>query len=121
MDSKAFEIEFQLRGSVASGYQAGTVAIEPGTVTVSGPVDQVSQIAKAAVVLEVNELSEQYAGNLPITLFNAQGEELLDLEVTLDTEFVYVVLPVVVVKEIALSVKLVAGGGAIEENADYKI
>ena len=121
LDSKAFEIEFQLRGSVASGYQAGTVAIEPGTVTVSGPVDQVSQIAKAAVVLEVNELSEQYAGNLPITLFNAQGEELLDLEVTLDTEFVYVVLPVVVVKEIALSVKLVAGGGAIEENADYKI
>ena len=121
LDSKLFNIEFQLRGSVADGYQAGTVAIEPGTVTVSGPVDQVSQVAKVAAVLEVNELSEQYTGNLPLTLFNAKGEELSDLEVTLDTESVYVVLPVVVVREIELTVKLVPGGGATDDNASFKI
>ena len=121
LDTKVFDIEFSLRGSVASGYQAGTVAIEPESVTVSGPVDQVSQIAKVAAVLEVSELSEQYAGNLPLTLYNAKGEVLRDLEVTLDTEAVYVVLPVVVVKEIDLSVKLIDGGGAKQENAVYKI
>ena len=121
LDSKTFDIEFQLRGSVAPGYQAGTVAIEPSTITVSGPVDQVSQIAKAAAVLEVSELSEQYTGNLPITLFNAKGEELRDLEVTMDIESVYVVLPVVVVREIDLTVKLVAGGGATDKNAEFKI
>ena len=121
LDSKVFPIDFSLRGSVANGYQAGTVAIEPETVTISGPVDQVSQIAKVAAVLEVNDLSEQYAGNLPLTLYNAKGEVLRDLEVTLDSESVYVVLPVVVVKEIDLSVKLVDGGGAKQENAVYKI
>lgn len=121
LDSKVFNIDFSLRGSVANGYQAGTVAIEPETVTISGPVDQVSQIAKVAAVLEVNQLSEQYAGNLPLTLYNAKGEVLKDLEVTLDTESVYVVLPVVVVKQIDLSVKLIDGGGAKQENAAYKI
>ena len=121
LDSKVFNIDFRLMGSVASGYQAGTVAIEPETVTISVPVDQVSQISKVAAVLEINELSEQYAGNLPLTLYNAKGEELVDLEVTLDTESVYVVLPVVVVKEIDLSVKLIDGGGAKRENTVYKI
>ena len=72
-------------------------------------------------MLEINELSEQYAGNLPLTLYNAKGEELVNLEVTLDTESVYVVLPVVVVKEIDLSVKLIDGGGAKRENTVYKI
>ena len=121
LDSKVFPIEFTLRGSVAAGYQAGTVAIEPETVTVSGPVDQVSQIAKVAAILEVKDLSQQYTGNLPLTLYNAQGEVLKDLEVTLDTESVYVVLPVVVVKQIDLSVKLIDGGGATAQNATYRI
>ena len=121
LDSKVFNIDFSLRGSVAKGYQAGTVAIEPETVTISGPVDQVSQVAKVAAVLEVNELSEQYAGNLPLTLYNAKGEVLKDLVVTLVTESVYVVLPVVVVKEIDLSVNLIDGGGAKQENTVYKI
>ena len=121
LDSKVFNIDFSLRGSVASGYQAGSVAIEPATVTISGPVDQVSQISKVAAVLEVNQLSEQYTGNLPLTLYNAKGEVLKDLEVTLDTESVYVVLPVVVVREIDLSVKLIDGGGAKQGNAIYRI
>lgn len=121
LDSKIFPVEFQLRGSVQEGYQAGTATLSPETVTVSGPVDQVSQVAKVAAVLEVNELAEQYAGNVPLTLFNAKGEVLEDLEVTLDAESVYVVLPVVVIREIDLTVNLVSGGGATEKNATYKI
>lgn len=121
LDSKVFPVEFRLVGSVADGYQAGTAAISPEMVTVSGPVDQVSQIAKVAAVLEVSELSEEYSGNLPLSLFNAKGELLEDLEVTMDTESVYVVVPVVVIREIDLTVKLVDGGGATEKNASYKI
>lgn len=121
LDSKVFPVEFRLVGSVADGYQAGTAAISPEMVTISGPVDQVSQIAKVAAVLEVNELSEEYSGNLPLTLFNAKGEKLEELEVTMDTDSVYVVVPVVVIREINLTVNLVSGGGATDENAVYKI
>ena len=121
LDSKIFPVEFQLSGSVAEGYQVDTAAIEPETVTVSGPVDQVSQIARVVAKLEVNELSEQYTGSLPLVLYNAKGEELKDLEVSLDADSVYVVLPVVVIREISLSVKMIPGGGADESNAVYKI
>ena len=121
LDAKIFTVEFQLSGSVAEGYQAGTAAIEPGIVTISGPVDQVSQVARVVAKLEVNELSEQYVGSLPLTLYNSKGEELKDLEVTMDAESAYVVLPVVVIRDIDLSVKLISGGGANEANASYKI
>src|SRR5699024_4912272 len=54
-------------------------------------------------------------------LLDGDGNELTDLEVTLDTESVYVVLPVVVVKEIPLTVNVVPGGGATEDDAKISI
>lgn len=121
LDSKVFPIEFQLHGSVAKGYQAGTAAISPETVNISGPVDQVSQIDKVVAALEISELSEQYSGNLPLRLYDAYGEELTDLDVNLESESVYVVLPVVVVKKVELTVNFLDGGGATEEDVKYVI
>ena len=118
--TKTFEVEFQLKGKVAKGYQAGTPAVNPETVVVSGAVEQVSRVAKVAAILENENLNERFAGDLPLTLLDASGEVLEDLEVTLDTE-VYVVLPVVVVKEISLTVNFLAGGGATEDDIRYKI
>ena len=119
--TKTFEVEFQLKGKVAKGYQAGTPAVNPETVVVSGAVEQVSRVAKVAAILENENLNERFAGDLPLTLLDASGEVLEDLEVTLDTESVYVVLPVVVVKEIPLTVNFLAGGGATEDDIRYKI
>ena len=119
--TKTFEVEFQLKGKVAKGYQAGTPAVNPETVVVSGAVEQVSRVAKVAAILENENLNERFAGDLPLTLLDASGEVLEDLEVTLDTESVYVVLPVVVVKEITLTVNFLAGGGATEDDIRYKI
>ena len=121
LESRTFTVEFQLQGSVAEGYQAGTAAISPETVTVSGPIEQVNRIARVVAILEATDLSQQYAGNLPLTLLDSSGEELTDLEVTLSAEYAYVVLPVVVVKEVDLTVEVIPGGGATEENATVRI
>lgn len=107
LESRTFTVEFQLQGSVAEGYQAGTAAISPETVTVSGPIEQVNRIARVVAILEATDLSQQYAGNLPLTLLDSSGEELTDLEVTLSAEYAYVVLPVVVVKEVNLTVEVI--------------
>lgn len=115
--TNTFEVEFQLDGQVADGYQMGTPAIEPERVTVSGPVEQVNKIAHVVAVLESEELSEQFSGDLPLTLWDAEGNELTDLEITLNTETAYVVVPVVVVKEVPLSVEVKAGGGATPQDA----
>ena len=115
--TNTFEVEFQLDGQVADGYQMGTPAIEPERVTVSGPVEQVNKIAHVVAVLESEELSEQFSGDLPLTLWDAEGNELTDLEITLNTETAYVVVPVVVVKEVPLTVEVKAGGGATPQDA----
>ena len=57
--TQTFDVEFQLKGSVAKGYQAGTAVLSPETVTVSGSVDQVSQVAKVVAILEEEELDER--------------------------------------------------------------
>lgn len=105
-------IEFQLQGSVAKGYQAGTPTIEPSSVTISGSVEQVNRVARAVVVLEAKELKEKYTGDLPIKLLDSSGDELKDLDAEVSCDTAYVVYPIVVVKEIPLTVNIVAGGGA---------
>lgn len=109
-------VEFRFEGSVAKGYQAGTPTIDPVNVTISGAVEQVNRVARAVVVLEAKDLKEQYTGDLPIRLLDANGDELKDLEVELSSKTAYVVYPIVVVKEIPLTVNIIAGGGATKEN-----
>lgn len=114
-------VEFQLRGQVADGYQMGTPAIEPSTVVVSGPVEDVSKVAKAVAYLDDENLDERYAGDLPLTLLDSQGNVLEDLEVTLDSKTAYVVVPVVVVEDIPLAVNVLPGGGATVNDAKIEI
>lgn len=119
--SQSFDVEFQLDGRVAPDYQMGTPAIEPKSVVVSGPVEQVSQVAKVAAVLKAGELSERFAGDLPLTPLDKQGNPLTGLEITLSAETAYVVVPVVVTKEVPLTVNVLPGGGATEKDAKVDI
>ena len=119
--SKSFAVEFQLEGRVAKGYQMGTPAIEPETVMVSGPVEQVNRVAKVAAILQDGELDERFAGDLPLTALDSQGRPLADLEVTLSAETAYVVVPVVVTKSVELTVDVQDGGGAREEDAKVEV
>lgn len=121
LSTKSFPVEFQLKGQVAEGYQAGTAAINPETVMVSGPVEQVAQVSKVVAILEDENLDERFAGDLPLTLLDAEGEELTGLEVMLDSTSAYVVVPVVVVKEIPLTVNVLPGGGATGDDAEILI
>lgn len=115
--SKTFDIRFKLEGKVAGEYQMGTPAIEPEKVVVSGPVEQVNQVDQVEAVLRTEELSERFAGDLELVPVDKQGRSLADLELTLSAETAYVVVPVVMTKEVPLTVNLLPGGGATEEDA----
>lgn len=115
--SKTFDIRFRLEGNVAGEYQMGTPAIEPAEVVVSGPVEQVNQVDRVEAVLRTAELSERFAGDLELVPVDKQGRSLADLELTLSAETAYVVVPVVMTKEVPLTVNLLPGGGATEDDA----
>ena len=119
--TSSFNVEFQLKGTVADGYQAGTPAINPETVVVSGPAEQVSRVKKVVAVLETEDLDQRFAGDLPLILLDENGEQITDAEVTLDSPTAYVVLPVVVVKDVPLTVNFQSGGGATTDDITYEI
>ena len=119
--TSSFNVEFQLKGTVADGYQAGTPAINPETVVVSGPAEQVSRVKKVVAVLETENLDQRFAGDLPLVLLDENGEQITDAEVTLDSPTAYVVLPVVVVKDVPLTVNFQPGGGATIDDITYEI
>lgn len=119
--SDTFQIQPVLKGSVASGYQAGEFIVEPENVLISGTREKVDQIDRVQVVLEQKELKESFAGELPLRLLDADGKELDHSDLRFTIQRAYVVLPVVVVKEIPLSVEILEGGGAAEKNVKYEI
>lgn len=119
--TSSFNVEFQLKGTVADGYQAGTPAINPETVVVSGPAEQVSRVKKVVAVLETEDLDQRFAGDLPLILLDENGEQITDAEVTLDSPTAYVVLLVVVVKDVPLTVNFQPGGGATIDDITYEI
>ena len=119
--TSSINVEFQLKGTVADGYQAGTPAINPETVVVSGPAEQVSRVKKVVAVLETEDLDQRFAGDRPLILLVEKGEQITDAEVTLDSPTAYVVLPVVVVKDIPLTVNFQPGGGATIDDITYEI
>lgn len=119
--SKSFDVQFQLDGRVAGDYQMGIPAVEPERVVVSGPVEQVNQVDKVVATLKTEELSERFAGDLPLTPLDKQGKALTDLELTLSADTAYVVVPVVVTKKVDLTVNILAGGGAAAEDAVVRI
>jgi len=119
LSTRTLPVEFVLNGNVAKGYQMGTAAINPEHVVISGALEQVNQVARVVAILERNDLKERFAGDLPLTLLDASGEEIEDLDVTLDIDYAYVVVPVVVVKEIPLTANFLLGGG-VNSDADYE-
>lgn len=119
--TSTFNVDFRLDGQVAEGYQMGTPSIEPVTVTVSGSAEEVSQVAKVVAVLQNENLDQRFAGDLPLTLLDSQGNPLTDLNVTLSSDTAYVVVPVVVEKEVKLTVNFQNGGGATVDDITYDI
>ncbi len=115
--TKTAPVEFRLDGQVAQGYQMGTPAIEPVSVVVSGPVEQVNQVHTVAAILKQEKLDERFAGDLPLIPLDEKGEPLDDLEITLSSDTAYVVVPVVVERQGDLAVEILPGGGAVEADA----
>ncbi len=119
--TNTFDVGFRLDGQIAKGYQMGIPVIEPTTVVVSGAVEEVNKIAKVEAVLKHENMSERFAGDLPLVLLDSQGNQLTDLEVTMSTDTAYVVVPIVVDQTVKLTVGFQAGGGATSGDISYKI
>lgn len=115
-EAKDVPVKAELLGSIAKGFQLGDIAVTPSTVSISGQQELVNKVAYVKVILTQQEMNTTYTGDLPFVYIGTDGEELTDLNVTCSTETIHVTYPIVVVKEIPLTVSILPGGGAKAEN-----
>ncbi len=115
-ETKEVPIKAEFAGSVAEGHQLGDITVTPAVISIAGQQEMVNQVAYAKVILTQESMETTYTGDLPFVYIGADGKELTDLNVTSNVNTVHVTYPIVIVKEIPLTVSIVPGGGATAEH-----
>lgn len=119
--TRSVEIRGDFTGSVAEGYQAERFLFSPSSLELSGPASVMDKISHALVTLDRKGMKESFSGNLPYELIDDDGNPLVSSQIESTVDTVYAVFPVVVTREVPLSVEWVAGGGATEEDISFQI
>ncbi|MBR1781789.1 MAG: hypothetical protein IJ751_10360 [Oscillospiraceae bacterium] len=123
MTSKTLDIQGEFIGSAVEGAicDDSSFQFEHSTITLSGERSLLDQVVSAVVVLDAEDLSSTWTGELDIQLRDADGNPVDASAFTCDITSTYTVFSVKVTKEIPLSVNLLDGGGATEEDVDAVI
>lgn len=117
--TRSVEIRGVFTGSVAKGYQAGEFAFQPAAVEISGEEAAVGQVAYAQVTVNRKDLSESVREDMSYVLVGQDGEVLENTGLTVTPATVNVSLPVVMVKEVPLTVDFTPGGGVDGEDEKH--
>lgn len=110
------EIRGSFVGSVAEGFSAEPMIFEPSTVTISGAASQINQVAYAYIEIDRDNVDKTIEFDSSYVLVDKDGNEMVDSNIVKTPETVLVTLPITATKELPLSVDLVYGAGATEEN-----
>ena len=117
-------VKLNWTGSMKEGFLFDTenVVIEPRSVTVSGPAEEIAKIAECEVDYDVTSLEDSVVETVPLSFRDAEGEtlELSELITVSDTQ-ASVTLPVLRTKTLSLKLELREGGGVTAENAEITL
>ena len=119
--TKPVEVRGDFEGSVEEGYMLEPIVYEPATIQVSGPEEVVSHISCAYVVLDRENLARTVTGAVGYTLLDYENKAVDLQELSVDVSEVRYTIPIVMVKDVVLTVDLIEGGGARETNAVVEI
>lgn len=117
--TKNVDIRGVFTGSVAKGYQAGEFTFQPAGIEISGEEAAVGRVAFAQVTVNRKDLSESVREDMSYVLIGQDGEVIEDESLTVTPATVNVSLPVVMVKEVPLTVDFTPGGGVTGEDQEH--
>lgn len=115
--TKNITVKGVFEGSVADHYKVEALEFDPASITVSGPVSEVSQISCAWVSVQQENAQRTITFDSNYTFVDDNGEPLQLRYTEASALAISVTLPIVEVKEVPLAMNIIAGGGAKEENA----
>lgn len=120
--TKTVQVRGSFDGSPAEGYTAEKPVFEPATITISGPDAYLKNISYAWVTFGQNNVSSTYSEETVFTLMNENGEECArNSYMQFSTETVVATLPIMEVKDVPLTVNIIPGAGATEENVKITV
>ncbi|MBR5115228.1 MAG: hypothetical protein IK101_08050 [Oscillospiraceae bacterium] len=117
LSSKPVPVYGLLNGGAADGYMVKQLEFSPASVTVSGPEEVIAQIHHANVVVDRENLNKTITESRTFELVDKDGQPVVSGEVETDVNLIEVTVPIVMYKEIPLSIDIIEGGGAKESNA----
>ena len=116
LNTKTVPVRGSFDGSLADGYTAESIVFEPDVITLTGPESYLKDISYAWVSFAADDVSTTYSEQTTYTLMTEDGEEAVAEGVTASDDMVTATLPILEIKDVALTVNLVYGSGATEEN-----
>lgn len=117
--SKTVPVEIRYNGALAEDFVADKENIELNVeeITVAGPKSVVNQITAAVITLDLEGRSESISDNFTYTLCDAEGKPVDAKLIVTNVAEVNLTLRIMRVKEIALTLNVVEGGGATAQTS----
>ncbi|MBO5317900.1 MAG: hypothetical protein J6A74_05615, partial [Oscillospiraceae bacterium] len=121
--SKTVPVVPVYEGTVPEGFIADkeNCALDYEEIQISGPARVIAQIAEARVRVELEGKNESINESLAYTLCNKDGAPVDVAMVTTNVEAVNLTLRIMRVKELALKLTVISGGGATEQTSQIKV
>ena len=119
--SRPIQVRGSFDGSLADGFTAETPVFEPATITITGPEAYTKDVDYAWVTFGAENVSQTYSVETGFTLMDKDGNNCSIEGISFSDEVVTATLPILVVKDIPLTVELLDGGGATADNARITI
>ena len=121
LNSKSIPVRGSFNGSIADGFTAEMVTFEPSEITVSGPDAYLRDISYAWVSFGSETISSTYSIETGYTLMNSSDEEADVSGISCSSDVVKATVPILEMKSLPLTVNLIYGAGANENNTKISI
>lgn len=121
IETKPIPVRTAYDAVIPEGYQAQPIELSQETITITGPESIVDSISSALVNVADIELTDSYSEDLPFIYLNSSDEQVTSDLVKADVSSIYVHIPVVMVKEVALDVEFTGKNSATDDNITYSI
>lgn len=121
-NSKTVEVKGVFTGSVVEGYTVDPILVEPSSVTLYGSANELEMVDSACVYIDRQGVNATIGPvSSGFVLLDAEGKTLAPESITSSVDNVTVTVPVLMNKELPLTVNLVAGAGATANNTEITI
>lgn len=121
--NKEIPVNIIYQGKAADGYvvRRADVVMDNEYILVTGPESVVNQITQAIITIDLEGQTESISQNYRFTLCNRDGAGVDSELITVNEEEVHVDLTIHRKKQVDLTVTVIPGGGATENDVDIEL